>query len=312
MAETVNSSITPTTTFTSSITIPSLISFRQTLDVTACETSFRKIADVNGNGQNDVINFTESGVAVQFSTDLGLTSPVIWARAYTEGIGGWDIINKHPVTLADVNGDGLADVVGFGGNQVYVSLSTGKEFLPLEVWVNGYGYNLNGGNWKLDRHLRLLADVNGDGMSDIIGFKDDGVYVSLSTGSNFTEPQKWLNRYGYDQGWFTEKHHRLIGDVNGDGQGDIVAFGNDGVYVSLSTGSSFLEPQTWINEFGSEINGWNMNSHNRFLVDVNDDGKMDILSERDNLVYVSYSDGSRFLPPVVEDYSSNDLRCTFD
>jgi hypothetical protein len=277
-----------------------------------CETSLRKLADVNGDGQEDLISFTASGVAVQLLTNSGLTSPEIWTRAYTSETGGWDIVNRHPVILADINGDGMADIVGFGGNQVLVALSTGSRFLPLEAWVNGYGYNLNGGNWKIDRHPRVLADVNGDGVRDIVGFKENGVHVSLSISNGFMEPQKWLSNYGYDHGWFTDKHPRLLGDVNGNGRDDIVAFGDNGAYVSLSTGSSFLEPQLWIDEFGYEAGKWRVDSHRRYLRDVNGDGKLDIVGKRDNTIYVSLSDGSRFSPPLVDLNLDNTVWCIFD
>jgi hypothetical protein len=35
------------------------------------------------------------------------------------------------------------------------------------------------GGWRIDRHPRLTADVNGDGRADIVGFGNAGVWVSL-------------------------------------------------------------------------------------------------------------------------------------
>ncbi|NHD19281.1 MULTISPECIES: FG-GAP repeat protein, partial [unclassified Actinopolyspora] len=65
------------------------------------------------------------------------------------------------------------------------------------------------------------------------------VYVSLSTGSKFTEDnQKWHDYFGLDD------ERPAVGDFNGDGKDDIVTFvtGTEGqVYVSLSTGDSFVE-----------------------------------------------------------------------
>lgn len=43
---------------------------------------------------------------------------------------------------------------------------------------------MNGG-WLVERHPRFLADVNGDGKQDVVGFGDAGVYLSLSTGASF-------------------------------------------------------------------------------------------------------------------------------
>jgi hypothetical protein len=42
--------------------------------------------------------------------------------------------------------------------------------------VENFGYAA--GNWRVDRHPRVLADVTGDGRADVVGFGDGGVYVS--------------------------------------------------------------------------------------------------------------------------------------
>ncbi|NPC87315.1 VCBS repeat-containing protein, partial [Pyxidicoccus fallax] len=100
------------------------------------------------------------------------------------------------------------------------------------------------GGWRVEKHPRTVADVNGDGRADIVGFANDGVYVALSTGTGFTAGQFWLGEFGYDAGgWRVEKHPRTAADVNRDGRADIVGFANDGVYVALSTGTGFTAGQ---------------------------------------------------------------------
>ena len=42
------------------------------------------------------------------------------------GAGGWIDQNHYPRELADVNGDGKADIVAFGHGGVNVSLATGN------------------------------------------------------------------------------------------------------------------------------------------------------------------------------------------
>ena len=43
--------------------------------------------------------------------------------------GGWTSDDQFPRDLADVNGDGFADVVGFGGGGVYLALNDGLLLL---------------------------------------------------------------------------------------------------------------------------------------------------------------------------------------
>jgi hypothetical protein len=134
--------------------------------------------------------------------------------------------------LADVNGDGKKDVVGFYYDGVYVSLSTGTGFSALQKWVNGYGSS-DGWNWNKPR---FLADANDDGKDDVIGFGTDGVRVSLSTGAAFTTPALVVNNFGTDAGgWGETFYPRTVADINGDHKADVVGFGGYGVWVSLST-----------------------------------------------------------------------------
>jgi hypothetical protein len=43
--------------------------------------------------------------------------------------------------------------------------------------IDNYGYDAGG--WRVDQHLRFLADTSGDGRADIVGFGNAGVYVTV-------------------------------------------------------------------------------------------------------------------------------------
>jgi hypothetical protein len=214
----------------------------------------RMLADVNADGRPDIVGFGDAGVIVSLSTGgATFAPPQLWSSEFGYN-SGWRV-DRHPRLLADVNGDGRADIIGFGDAGVYLSLSAGGAFLPAQLVVGDFGYVA--GSWRTDRHLRMVRDVNGDGFPDIVGFGDAGVYVSFATRSlpknfftGFAAPAFLVGDLGYNQGWRVDAHPRVLADVTGDGLPDIVGYGTNSVYVSAATGSGFAAPTTWALRYG--------------------------------------------------------------
>jgi hypothetical protein len=206
--------------------------------------------------------------------------------------GGWT--SQHLRLMADVNGDRRADIVGFKNDGVYVSTSKGNSFNSENKWISKFGSN---DGWSIDAHPRFAVDVTGDSKADIVGFAADGVYVAASTGASFNDPVRWVQNYGTNNGWGLPSHPRFMADVTGDKKADVVGFANDGVYVSVSTGSSFTSPQCWVPNFGAN-NSWDGIYHPRIMADVNGDKKADVVGFANDGVWVSISTGSTFKAPV--------------
>jgi len=151
---------------------------------------------------------------------------------------GWvsDGTDQYPRMAADVNGDGYADIVAISQTAVHVSLcSNGTSWEAVQVWSSNYAVNAGYANNGM--YPRTLADVNGDGMADLVAFGNIGVFVALSTGSAFVENSDlFVGDYGMNTGWGsdgTDQYPRMAADVNGDGKADIVAIGQSKVHVSL-------------------------------------------------------------------------------
>jgi hypothetical protein len=70
--------------------------------------------------------------------------------------------------------------------------------------------------------------------------------------------------------------HKQMADMDGDGRQDVVAFGNDGLFVSLNKGSYFEKATKWTSEFG-RLTGWDPSRNSRQIVDVNNDGLPDVV-----------------------------------
>ena len=263
----------------------------------------REVADVNGDHMADIVGFGADGVIVSLATGNGhFASPVAGIQnfGFLAASGGWTSENQYPRQLADVNGDGMADIVGFGADGVIVSLATGNgHFASPVAGIQNFGFLANGGGWtSQDQYPRLLADVNGDHMADIVGFGADGAIVSLATGNgHFASPVVGIQNFGFlagGGGWTSENQYpRELADVNGDGMADIVGFGADGAIVSFATGNGhFASPVAGIGSFGVAAGGWiDQNQYPRELADVSGDGAADIIGFGQNGVYEALSNG---------------------
>jgi len=126
--------------------------------------------------------------------------------------------------VGDFNGDGKDDVVQCNrtSGEVYVSLSQGFTFDPVQVW--SLGFCTGPKSW-------VVGDFNGDLMFDVAYRDNTTVYVAPSTGTGFSAKQPWLT--GVPTG-----ADIIVGDYSGDGLDDLAfvdIFSGD-VTVATSAG----------------------------------------------------------------------------
>ncbi|MFJ8733905.1 FG-GAP-like repeat-containing protein [Streptomyces bauhiniae] len=260
------------------------------------------LVDTTGDGRPDVVVLGADGVRMARQDEDGGTftpaggEPVLKAFGHDEEAGGW-IADKHPRFLADTTGDGRLDIVGFHDDGVWVSLQDEEgKFAPLaeEPVLKAFGHDEKSGGWAADKHPRFLADTTGDGRLDIVGFHDDGVWVSLQDEEGkFADPLYVLDAFGVDQGWSSADEHPrfLIRTTDDDDAADIVGFGPQGVVIARGRGDGTFEPAKLVlNDFGT-AQRWTSGKHLRFLADVTGDGKPDIVGFGDEGVWVSHNRG---------------------
>ncbi|MEA2840816.1 MAG: large repetitive protein [Methylobacteriaceae bacterium] len=249
----------------------------------------RDVADVNGDGMADIIGFGGTGVWVSLATgNGGFAAPVFEVPVFAQS-DGWASNDRYPRELADVNGDGMADIVAFGSTGVWVSLATGAgrfaaPVFELPVFAEADGWTSN------DRYPRELADVNGDGMADIVGFGATGVWVSLASGGGgFVRPVFESTAFAPSTGWNSnDQYPRELADLNGDHMADIVGFGATGVWVSLATGNGQFGAPAFDLPLLAQSDGWsNQTSFPRELADVTGDHHADIVGFGSTGVWVS-------------------------
>ena len=83
---------------------------------------------------------------------------------------------------------GIADIIGFGVSDVVIF----RNSINIQTFqvINGFGYDTGG--WRVDKHVRLVADTTGNRQANVIGFGEGGVAISLNNGDNtFRRRSSW-------------------------------------------------------------------------------------------------------------------------
>ncbi len=262
-------------------------------------------APVNNQSQNGITRPAGSACDIgAFEREASFGTISKWTSALDLS-HGWTVAD-FARTTGDVDGDGDADLVGFGLDGVYVALSNGSSFAPTATkWTSAM--DLSHG-WTVKDFVRTVGDVDGDGDADLVGFGLDGVYVALSNGSSFAPTAtKWTSAMDLSHGWTVKDFVRTVGDVDGDGDADLVGFGLDGVYVALSNGSSFAPTATKWTSAMDLSHGWTVKDFVRTVGDVDGDGDADLVGFGLDGVYVALSNGSSFAPTATKWTSAMDL-----
>jgi len=223
------------------------------------------VADVNGDGILDVIisdgSGSAAGVRVLFNDGHGtLAADVSYP---TEAISG---SGPASVTAADLNGDGLPDLITANGRDGTVSVllnnGDGTFAAPVSYPAGTYSVTV------------AVADVNGDGLPDlvVVDAGGDSVQVLLNDGQGgFAAP--------LPQGVGAHPVALTLSDINGDGKIDVVVADRDDntAGILLGRGDGSFAPALFIRT-GAQP-GW------LAAQDLNGDGKPDLVTD-------NYSDGS--------------------
>ena len=190
-------------------------------------TAFR-FADVDGDGKADACSRTATGISCARNTGGHFDAPRTWLVDMTDARGWAAAKYASTVQLADVDGDGKADVCGRGPAGLVCALSTGKGFGKTERWSQAADFA------EGDLHF---GDLNGDHRDDVCGHGREGVVCALSTAHGFTRATQWLSAEACaGQGWERAELAATIelGDINGDGRADLCGRGAQGLACALA------------------------------------------------------------------------------
>lgn len=190
--------------------------------------------DLNGVAGPEVLGLSASG---QLSLFTGSSFPNYpsWSGS------GWNIYNKL-VATNDVTGDGKPDLVArTPDGALYLYPGTGSGSAPFAARV------LVGSGWGQFDQLVGADDVDGDGRSDLLARSTSGsLYLYKGTG-NASSP--FAARVLVGGGWNTFAQLISMGDMTGDGVGDVLALTSTGrlsIYAGDPTVSTVFKPRAYV------------------------------------------------------------------
>jgi RHS repeat-associated protein len=202
----------------------------------------RQLVDLDGDGQLDLMVLDDVAPGFHERTDDG-----DW-KAFRAFVNrptiGWDDPN---VRLVDLNGDGLADVLMSEDEAFACYQSLGEDGFDepertRTAWDEDEGPRLV----LADRSDSVyLADMSGDGLSDLVRIRNGEVCYWPSLGYARFGPKVTMD----GSPWFDEPdrfdHARIqVTDVDGSGANDIVYLGADGARLYLNrSGNEWTGPR---------------------------------------------------------------------
>lgn len=255
-----------------------------------------QIVDVNGDGLADMLKGKNGNrhVYINDGNNWVLDNSWTWPVDF---IGSGDNIDMG-IRMADVNGDGLVDIlqgldVDWVANtrKIYINNGHGWTYDPTYVLPVSFTNQHDGGAGLFSQDLGIrLADVNGDGLVDILpsGYINNGHGWTID--SAYVAPFAFTDSYRDTGG-------RLV-DVNGDGLTDILKgleipnmYPDKRVYINNGHGWTLDSTYSLPLSFSCD---YEMTDCGTRIADINGDGLPDLLYARVNettKVYINNGHG---------------------
>lgn len=241
------------------------------------------VGDLNGDGLGDLVftpparDSATGGIYFILGSADGKLSPFVKLRQF------YTSYPVAPIEVADLNADGIPDILGCGRSSVTVTPLTSAMSAGSSITKNTDA-----------QRQCAVGDFNGDGRMDLVTYESGNtIGVSLTDASGerptlstlYPSKKESLSQTGL-----------FTADVNGDGRADVVALFTGNMLVYLANADGTLADPI-LSEGKLDTNGYRDEGTYAKFADVNGDGKLDALmvhggNADDNVVEIMLGDGA--------------------
>jgi hypothetical protein len=178
----------------------------------------RRFGDANGDGIADLILLYahEAHAHVFPGNGDGSFGARVVTHANSSGYSAY--FTRY---LEDVNGDGIVDFILIADEEVQTVVFLGKgdgAFVPSSVSTD-----IDGSGWTASAYPRRFADINGDGIKDLVLLLEHEAYgyafLARGDGSFTATP---VSVQTPSSGWTQVGYRRFLDDFTGDGKSEMM------------------------------------------------------------------------------------------
>nr|WP_269783473.1 toxin TcdB middle/N-terminal domain-containing protein [Marinibactrum halimedae] len=246
--------------------------------------SFASLADIDGDGRVDLLRTDTRENAYYYKIDESLS----WKYSGDFGLFTGKLKGEN-TRLMDINHDKRIDLVEtvkdrrgrFSGHRVWLNLGDNQ-------WTDGADipHTPDVRYTTFDSASTHLADMNGDGLQDLVYVEEDRLRYFPGRGLyGFDQPVEYSN---FPAGRFDETKFQLA-DLNSDGKSDLIYFRGDNATIWFNLGLDAEDNARWSAKI--DVSSPDGRGEDFRLLDINGNGSVDIvwLKEGKGFNYVDFS-----------------------